>query len=68
MTGVLGTLVAAAGLVVVLTGFRDFPDGREVLVGGIFVVAGLLLRIEGAIWASRGEVEVEPDRGGDRRL
>ncbi|GIF70239.1 hypothetical protein Ais01nite_82740 [Asanoa ishikariensis] len=68
MTGVLGALVAAAGMILVLSSFRDSPDGREILVGGILVVAGLLLRIEGAIWASRDEVEVEPDPDGDRQL
>jgi hypothetical protein len=68
VTGVLGAWVAVAGMILVLSGFRDSSDGREILVGGILVVAGLLLRIEGAIWASRDEVDVEPDQGGDRRL
>lgn len=50
---VVGMLVAAVGTIVVLSGYRDGSDRREILVGGILVVAGLLLRIEGAIWASR---------------
>ncbi|GIF71537.1 hypothetical protein [Asanoa siamensis] len=60
ITGVVGTVVAAAGVVVVLTEFsRAFGDGRGIMVGGILVVAGLLLRVEGAIWASRGPAEDE---------
>ena len=59
-TGLVGLFVAAAGVVAVLMDYNSSGDGPGILVGGILIVAGLLLRIEGAIWATGDAGEVGP--------
>ncbi|MDG4824393.1 hypothetical protein O7635_21285 [Asanoa sp. WMMD1127] len=61
IASMLGTVVAAAGVISIFAqyGRPHEPDG--ILIGGVLVIAGLLLRIEGAIRAVRSADDAEPD-------
>ena len=54
MVGIIGALAALGGTIFLLYQYNDPATPTELVLGAVFVIGGLLLRIESAIWGRGG--------------